>query len=120
MSEPIVIINGISTEDDDTIPYVDVVSLDTEIFKTEIFKAIHRKLSHLIGFNPGNIYFVINSISTDVYKYVLAHGSINTGAVISLARVLSSNLQFYSMYVSVNDLIEIISSHIYTDTSKII
>ena len=120
MSEPIVIINGISTEDDDTIPYVDVISLDTEIFKTEILKAIHRKLSHLIGFNSGNIYFVINSISTDVYKYVLAHGSINTGAVISLARVLSSNLQFYSMYVSVNDLIEIISSHIYTDTSKII
>ena len=120
MSEPIVIINGISTEDDDTIPYVDVISLDTEIFKTEILKAIHRKLSHLIGFNPGNIYFVINRISTDVYKYILAHGSINTGAVISLARVLSSNLQFYSMYVSVNDLIEIISSHIYTDTSKII
>lgn len=120
MSEPIVIINGISTEDDDTIPYVDVISLDTEIFKTEILKAIHRKLSHLIGFNLGNIYFVINSISTDVYKYILAHGSINTGSVISLARVLSSNLQFYSMYVSVNDLIEIISSHIYTDTSKII
>ena len=111
MKEPVVIINGESTERNNTIPYTGIVDVDVEILKTEIMREISRRISYLYGIDIKNIYFILNSISIDAYKYILTHGTEDTEALSSLAQVIHYQLQFVDVHISIDNLINIISNY---------
>lgn len=110
MKEPVVIINGMPTQENKVIPYTGVMYLDVEIFKTELMKDIINKIRLPYGYNI--VLYIVNNISIEAYKYVYSNGTNNTRAILSLASMIHYQLQFAGIYVSVNDIIDSITSHV--------
>ena len=121
MQEPVIIINGVSTEEDSQIQYVGVLSLDVEIFKASILQGIISKINSTKYQNNMasiSIYNILNSISIDAYKYVFMNGINNTTSIISLARIIHYYLQFIGLYISEDDIIFIISSQVNSNPTQ--
>lgn len=108
MKEPIVVINGVSTERDKEIKYTGNSIVDSEILKTKIMIKLVQYTQNRIPF--GLISYPIDSIPNEVYERV--NSSNDSTIITALVNMLFYRLQYNGVYIKWDDLFCIISDNV--------
>lgn len=108
MKEPIVLINGVSTERDKEIRYTGNSIIDAQLLKTKIIMNIVSYTQNRVPF--GIISYSMDSVPDKVYSIVQANADYET--IAALTNILFYKFQYNNIYIKWDEIFGMISRNV--------